>query len=62
MKDYLDNYFEMPDKTVAMIVRFLEQGKGKLSERAKSKEFSALEKEEIKAIEDKYEEIFGQPD
>jgi hypothetical protein len=59
MKEYLDNYFEMPDKTVALLVRFLEQGGGKLSERAKSKEFLALKDVEIKAIENKYEEIFN---
>lgn len=58
MKDYLDNLFEMPDKTVALIVRFLEQGNGKLSERAKTKEFKELLQEEVEAIEKKYQEIF----
>jgi hypothetical protein len=58
MKDYLDNHFEMPDKTVALVVRFLEQGKGKLSERAKTKEFEVLTEAEIAAIENKYQEIF----
>jgi len=58
MKDFLDNYFEMPDKTVALLVRFLEQGKGKLSERAKAKEFEALTEAEVATIENKYQEIF----
>ena len=58
MKDYLDNLFEMPDNIVALIVRFLEQGNGKLSERAKTKEFKELTEEEIDAIENKYQEIF----
>ena len=58
MKDYLDNYFEMPDKTVALLVRFLEQGNGKLSERAKTKEFKELTDEEVVSIENKYQEIF----
>lgn len=58
MKAFLDNSFEMPDKTVAMLIRFLEQGKGKLSERAKAKEFSLLNAAEVLAIENKYEEIF----
>lgn len=58
MKDYLDNYFEMPDKTVALLIRFLEQGEGKLSERAKAKEFQALNEAEVKDIELKYQEIF----
>ena len=58
MKDFLDNHFEMPDKTVALLVRFLEQGKGKLSERAKSKEFKVLTEAEISTIENKYQEVF----
>ena len=58
MKDYLDNHFEMPDKTVALLVRFLEQGKGKLSERAKIKEFEVMTEAEIATIENKYQEIF----
>ncbi len=56
MKDYLDNHFEMPDRTVALLVRFLQQGKGQLSERAK--EFEALTDEEVIEIENKYQEIF----
>jgi len=59
MKDYLDNLFEMPDKTVALLVRFLTQGKGKLSERAKSKEFGLFSADEIQQIEEKFREIFG---
>jgi Fic family protein len=58
MKNYLDNYFEMPDKTVALLVRFLEQGNGKLSERARTKEFRELTDEEVAAIEREYREIF----
>ncbi len=58
MKRYLDNTFEMPDKMVALIVRFLEQNSGTLSKRAKSKEFEALKEDEIKDIENKYQEIF----
>ncbi|WPQ60657.1 Fic family protein [Chitinophaga sancti] len=58
MKQYLDNYFEMPDKTVALLVRFLEQGNGKLSERAKSKEFKELSEEEVDEIQNKYVEVF----
>ena len=59
MKNYLDNLFEMPDKTVALLIRFLEQGDGGLSERAKSKEFSTLTDEEAARIEEKYREVFG---
>lgn len=58
MKDYLDNYFEMPDKTVALLIRFLEQGKGQLSERAKSKEFQELTADEVLRIQQKYQDVF----
>ncbi|MDV7187422.1 Fic family protein [Lutibacter sp. TH_r2] len=57
-KKYLDNNFEMPDKTVAMLVRFLEQNKGVLSKRALKKEFSILKEREVKAIEDNFKTIF----
>lgn len=59
MKEFLDNQFEMPDKMVALIIRFLEQGKGTLSERARAKEFSVLQPGEVKIIENKFREIFG---
>jgi hypothetical protein len=57
-KRYLDNEFEMPDKTVAMLVRFLEQSSGKLSKRAREKEFSQLTDMEVEEIERNYELIF----
>ena len=43
---------------VALIVRFLEQGNGKLSESARTKEFSALQPDEVEMIENKYREVF----
>jgi hypothetical protein len=48
----------MPDKLVALLVRFLEQGGGKLSKRAKQEEFAELKADEIKAIEEKYADLF----
>lgn len=56
-KHYLDNEFEMPDNSVALLVRFLEQNNGKLSKRAKEKEFEALNEQEVKAIEGHYKSI-----
>ncbi|NOQ98159.1 MAG: cell filamentation protein Fic [Calditrichae bacterium] len=58
MKRFLDDRFEMPDKTVALLVRFLEQNEGKMSKRTKEKEFKVLTAEEIIEIEYKYHEIF----
>ncbi|MGB0932156.1 MAG: Fic family protein, partial [Chitinophagales bacterium] len=58
-KRQIDSRLEMPDKMVALLVRFLSQAKGKLSKRARKKEFKGLEQEEISWIEDTFEEVFG---
>jgi hypothetical protein len=58
-KRYLDDEFEMPDHTVALLVKFLEQNKGKLSKRAKEKEFSNLTDKEITDIEENYKLIMS---
>ena len=58
-KNYLEDCFEMPDDIISLLVRFLEQGKGKLSQRAKQKEFKILKPSEIKSIELRYTEIFS---
>lgn len=54
----LEQSFEMPDKMVALLVRFLEQGNGILSKRAKDREFNMLSEIEIKEIENLYSMIF----
>lgn len=59
MKSYLDDVFQMPDKTVALLIRFLEQNRGKLSKRALEKEFSALTDEEVKEIEEHFKLCFN---
>jgi Fic family protein len=59
-KAWLDDTFEMPDKMVALLVRFLEQNNGKLSNRAKIKEFNDLDEKEIAQIEIQYEQYFGE--
>ena len=58
MKRYLDDRFEIPDKTVALLVRFLEQNDGKMSKRAKEREFMTLSADESIEIENKFHEIF----
>ncbi len=57
-KRFLDDDYEMPDKTVSLLVHFLEQGSGKLSKRALEKEFKALKETEVDHIETTYREIF----
>jgi hypothetical protein len=59
MKSYLDNTFQMTDKIVAMLIRFLEQNNGKFSKRALEKEFSVLTNQEVKEIEEQYQIIFN---
>lgn len=57
-KRYLDDHFDMPDKMVALLVRFLEQNAGVLSKRAQTNEFKALTETEIAEIESNFCEIF----
>jgi Fic family protein len=57
-KHFIDNEYEMPDKMVAILVRFLEQNNGILSKRALKKEFSELNEDEVKSIQDTYQDIF----
>lgn len=57
-KRFLEDEFDMPDKSVALIVRFLEQNEGRLSKRSRNKEFGALTNKEVVKIEDNYNTIF----
>jgi hypothetical protein len=58
-KAELDDHYDMPDKTVDLLIRFLEQGGGHLSARARSKEFEGLTPQEVRSIEEKYAEVFS---
>jgi len=49
----------MPASTIDMLFNFLKQNDGKLSKRAREKEFAALEEKEIEYIEATYAEIFN---
>jgi Fic family protein len=59
MKVWLDDRFQMPDKTIALLIRFLAQNNGRLSQRAKEKEFATITVKETENIEEAYKEIFG---
>lgn len=59
MKYFIKNSFDMPDRLIDLLIRFLNQENGKLSKRARQKEFSALKENEITALEKKYAEIFN---
>jgi Fic family protein len=58
MKDFIEAHFEMPDQTISLLVRFLEQGNGRLSKRARTKEFKTLTDEEVERVEEAFGEIF----
>ena len=49
----------MHDKDLSLLVIFLNQNRGKLSNRARNKEFSKFTDKEVIWIEEKYDEIFG---
>ena len=57
-KRFLDDHYEMPDKLVSTLVRFLEQNNGSLSNRGRSKEFEKLKEKEVTLIENIYQDIF----
>jgi hypothetical protein len=57
-KHYLEEEFDMPDKLIALAVRFLEQNNGKLSKRSREKELKEMKDAEVEAMEKKYKEVF----
>ncbi len=58
MKTFVNHYLDLPDKTADLLIRFLSQNEGKLSKRAREKEFLALTDQEIQVFETKFAEIF----
>ncbi|HED19316.1 MAG TPA: cell filamentation protein Fic, partial [Gammaproteobacteria bacterium] len=58
LNNFIKNYIDMPDKLVDLLIRFLGQNNGRLSKRARDKEFSKLTEAEVRTIERKYEEVF----
>lgn len=58
MKNYINKNFEMDDSNIDLLINFLKQNGGSLSQRAKSKEFKLLTNSEVQNLENKYCEIF----
>ncbi len=58
MKNVINELFDMPDHLADLLINFLEQNKGKLSKRAKEKEFQALSEKECESLEKSYSLIF----
>jgi Fic family protein len=58
MKTFLAEYFDMPERTMEILIGFLRQNDGKLSKRAREKEFRDLTTKEVSLIEKRYVDIF----
>ena len=54
----MEEEFEMPDKLIALLVRFLEQNNGLISKKAQENEFNMLKSHEIEVIEAEFKSIF----
>ncbi len=50
---------DMPDRTIDQLHRFLRQGDGRLSQRARTREFKALSDEEVSSVEALYQKCFS---
>lgn len=57
-KHRIGHFLDMPDKFIALLVRFLENNNGILSKRARTKEFKDLTGSETSRIEALYKNIF----
>ena len=49
-KNYLDNEFELPDKHVALLVKYLSQNNGQLSKKKRESDFAEFTDEEVESI------------
>lgn len=54
----LEGLVDMPDRTLNTLLGFLRQNDGRLSDRARSREFKALTADEVAAVEAAYQELF----
>ena len=58
-RDDVASFIDMPDRTIDLLFRFLQQNGGRLSQRARSREFSMLTEVETERIERSYGALFG---
>ena len=59
LNNFIKNYIDMPDRLVDLLIRFIQQNGGQLSKRAREREFKQLTNAEVLAVEQKYDNIFG---
>ena len=60
-RERVSAFLDMPDNKIDLLFRFLHQNTGRLSGRAREREFEALTDEEADHIERLYREDFGEP-
>lgn len=58
-RNALQDMIDMPETTANLLFRFLDQNGGRFSNRAREREFAALNSQEISSIEDLYALIFA---
>ncbi len=58
-RQQIDAFIDMPERLIDLLFRFVHQNGGRLSRRAREKEFAALTDEEAARIEAIYDEVFG---
>lgn len=59
MTHYINSYFSLPDTTVDLLNKLLDQNRGKLSKNKREMEFDCFTDEEVLAIEENFRDIFG---
>ena len=57
--DRIEGLVEMPDNTIDLLFRFLDQNDGRLSKRRRSGKFAALTDDEVREVEQIYADTFG---
>jgi len=62
LNEFIKDYIDIPDRQIDLLIRFLNQNSGRLSKRAREKEFNKLTESEMTTIERKYNDIFYEID
>lgn len=60
MRGFLDEHFDLPEPVKETLIGFLRHQRGRLSNRARKKEFESLSDSEVALIENGYRNIFGE--
>ncbi|WPZ34523.1 Fic family protein [Thalassobaculum sp. OXR-137] len=60
-RSQIEALFDMPERMIDLLFRFLHQNDGQLSQRARTNEFQALTGEEADNVERLYASVFGSP-